>query len=219
MLRFRDSWAELIMLDFNVLWILASLQCMILFTPGVSFAIVTRNSLLGGFFGGISTAFGISLAIAFHVVFSILGMALISESSLSFHILKYAGGVYLFWLSYKFWKSSMNACRQESKYIKHFSQVDTWYQFIRMGFLIDILNPYIFLFHLSTFIKIIPSSASLSHRSIYAGTIIMISFVWFSVVALILSNSVIEERLRKHSKWIEKCTSLVLLWFAFRFFL
>lgn len=207
------------MLDFNVLWILASLQCMILILPGVSFAVVIRNSLLGGLSGGISTALGISLAITFHVAFSILGMALISESSFFFYVLKFASGIYLLWLSYKFWKSSINISVQNKEHIKYSFQTSTLYQFVRMGFLIDILNPYIFLFHLSTFIKVIPSSSTIEYKFIYASIVIIISFFWFSFIALILSNSIIEERLRKYSKWIERCTSLILLWFAFQGFL
>jgi len=210
------------MFDYSKLWILLSLQIMILVIPGVSFAVIVRNSVVGGRENGILTALGLSLAISCHIAFSILGIAIIAEASPLFYIVRYAGGLYLIWMGYRFWKESSKPFAEMEESLKlplGVIQKKSALDAIKTGFLIDILNPYIFLFHFSTFMAVLPPSIPLSHKAIYASSLVLISLAWFVFISIVFSNSKIRGMLMNYRQWTERLTTLVLVFFGCRILL
>ena len=79
-------------------------------SPGPDFAMVMRNCLSAGTFrAGFLTALGIACALYFHVTYCLLGIALvIQESPVLFHLLKYLGAAYLFYLGIMMLKEKMS---------------------------------------------------------------------------------------------------------------
>src|SRR5215218_2922993 len=68
-------------------------------TPGADMALVTRNTLRGGFDAGLRTSAGILSGLCFWAFAAAVGVAaLVATSATAFTVLKLAGAVYLVYL-------------------------------------------------------------------------------------------------------------------------
>ena len=68
--------------------------------PGPDFFMVLRNSLTRGRLAGVMTALGIGSALVVHVVYSVLGLALIIASSPAvFSLIRVCGASYLLYIA------------------------------------------------------------------------------------------------------------------------
>jgi threonine/homoserine/homoserine lactone efflux protein len=146
-------------------------------------------------------------------------MAIIAESSTLFHVIRYVGGFYLIWMAYRFWKESatFSVEMEESLALPLGGrQKKSSYNGLKAGFLINILNPYILLFHFGTFTAVLPRTTPLSHKSIYAGSLILISLLWFILISIIFSNRTIRGVLSRHREWTDGITTLILVFFGCR---
>src|SRR3712207_321718 len=71
-------------------------------SPGPNFVITVKNSLLHSRLAGMWTAVGVAVGNLVHVVFSLLGIALIvSQSILLFNALKWFGVAYIAYIGLK----------------------------------------------------------------------------------------------------------------------
>jgi threonine efflux protein len=95
--------------DWMTVFVVASLG---MISPGPNFVITIKNSLLHSRLAGMWTAVGVAVGNLVHVVFSLLGIALIvSQSILLFNTLKWFGVAYLAYIGLK----SLLARRKTSK--------------------------------------------------------------------------------------------------------
>ncbi|MGO1297943.1 MAG: LysE family translocator [Vibrio sp.] len=86
----------------GVIITVTSIAVVMVISPGQDFAMITRNSLIYSRRAGIIGAFGISVAIWLHVMYSLAGIALIiSQSEFLYSLIKYAGAFYLAYLGIK----------------------------------------------------------------------------------------------------------------------
>src|SRR5687767_3996621 len=68
--------------------------------PGPDQALITRNALVGGRFGGLLTVLGGVLGLTVHAGAAAFGLsALLVASATAFTVLKIVGAVYLMWLA------------------------------------------------------------------------------------------------------------------------
>lgn len=68
-------------------------------SPGPNYAVTLKHSLLGSRHAGVWSAVGVAAGNLIHVIFSLLGMAVIvSHSVLLFNVLKWLGAAYLVYL-------------------------------------------------------------------------------------------------------------------------
>lgn len=71
----------------------------VVITPGVDMAVVTRNALMDGRRAALLTALGINLGVLFWVMAAALGLAaVVAASATAFAAIKFAGAVYLIYL-------------------------------------------------------------------------------------------------------------------------
>jgi threonine/homoserine/homoserine lactone efflux protein len=79
-------------------------------TPGVDMAVVTRNALLDGRRAAVLTALGINLGVLFWVTAAALGLAaVVAASATAFAAIKLAGAVYLVYLGVMVLRSGQRA--------------------------------------------------------------------------------------------------------------
>lgn len=76
--------------------------------PGVSVLTVSTRSATYGFMHGVFVTMGIAVVDIIFILIAIFGLSVLAESMGSlFVIVKYLGGVYLFWLGITLWRSKL----------------------------------------------------------------------------------------------------------------
>ena len=161
---------------YEFFFILISSQFAVLLMPGANLILVIRNLCSSGFKAGVLTSLGISLAIFIICLVTVFLPQLITLQSANFLFLRYFGGIYLIFLGCKFWLlSSVGSEINKEGNIN--SKISCYYEFVKMGFLIDILNPYIFIFHLTIFTQFIPKNTGPQIKIL--GVLVVSFFTFF----------------------------------------
>jgi threonine/homoserine/homoserine lactone efflux protein len=87
-----------------------AISAVVVLTPGVDMALVTKNALLHGRAAAQATAVGVNLGIFFWTIAAALGLAaLIAASAAAFMLIKLAGALYLIYLGVQALRASRHA--------------------------------------------------------------------------------------------------------------
>lgn len=179
-------------------------------SPGPDFAIVTRNSLVYSRKVGISTSFGVAIGILVHVAYCLLGLGLvISQSIILFSIIKVIGAGYLIYIGYKSIRSKPVAEVNDGVLISQ-ADISFWKSF-KIGFFTNVLNPKATMFFLALFTQIIDPLTPKGIQLAYGFEMMAITFVWFSLVSILFSNSFLKQKIVKYQHYIERVTGVVLI--------
>lgn len=188
----------------------ATVHLLLLISPGPDFAMVVRSSLRYARSKALWLALGIATGELIHVSYSILGLGLlIHESPAVLHVLKYLGGAYLVYIGIK-------SLRAQKEAIAHRTSdsiaegVSSW-QAYRNGLLTNILNIKAAFFTLSIFTMIVNSQTNLWIKIFYGFFIFVTTFLWFALVALLLTSDSIQEKIYGSKHWLERATGMVLV--------
>ena len=171
-------------------------------SPGPDFVMAVRNSIMYSRRAGIITAIGFGLGVGIHVAYCLGGLALvISKSLLLFTILKFIGAGYLFYVGYKALKSKgfKADIDPDAK-----PAVMSDLQALRSGFITNLFNPKATMFFLALFTQIMNPNVALPVQMLYGATCILMTMLWFSVVATVLTTPSIRNRFIKFSKWLDR---------------
>lgn len=183
--------------------------------PGPDFAIVTKNTVLNSRRAGLFTTFGITTAIAVHMSYCLLGLALIiSQSLLLFTAIKYIGAIYLIYLGITALLAKPNnpkAFAANNNLQKSTMNAMTAF---RQGFLCNLLNPKATLFFLALFTVIIKPGTSGFWELIYAIEMLVIATLWFSLLTMLLSHPRLLRLFKKAEPAIEKFLGVFLIGFG-----
>jgi RhtB (resistance to homoserine/threonine) family protein len=171
-------------------------------SPGPDFVMIVRNSVLYSRKAGLLTAIGFALGVVVHVAYSLAGLALIiSQSVILFNILKFIGAAYLLYVGYQALKSkgfdAPSIASGESMQMRSSEA-------LRSGFMTNLFNPKATLFFLALFTQILDPQIAFFEKFIYGLTCILMTALWFSLVATILTTPKIRAAFLKMSKWIDR---------------
>ena len=180
-------------------------------SPGPDFAVVTKNSILFSRRAGLYTALGIGLGIFVHVAYSLVGIGfIISQSILLFSIIKYIGAAYLVYLGIQLLRTKKSDekidIQQQSNSRSILNRQALW-----NGFLTNALNPKVTLFFLSIFTQVISPSTPLVIQAAYGIEIAVIAFVWFAILALILTTTHVKKAFFKFHYYVAKVMGGILV--------
>jgi RhtB (resistance to homoserine/threonine) family protein len=115
----------------------------VIVTPGVDMALVTRNALLYGRRAAVMTALGINLGIFFWVMAAALGLAaVVATSASAFAVIKFAGALYLIYLG-------IQALRSRFAHESSVRAAPRPHNALRQGVVSNLLNPKIAVFFTS----------------------------------------------------------------------
>jgi threonine/homoserine/homoserine lactone efflux protein len=118
-------------------------------TPGVDMALVTRNALRDGRRAAVLTALGINLGILFWVIAAALGLAaVVAASATAFAAIKLAGALYLIYLGLRALRSSRRR-RQPGRPTAAGPADSLGRGALRQGLVSNLLNPKIAVFFTS----------------------------------------------------------------------
>jgi threonine/homoserine/homoserine lactone efflux protein len=150
-------------------------------SPGADFAMVTRSSYTHGRKAGLAAAVGIALGVQVHVLYTVLGIAVIIRQSPALFLgMKVLGAGYLVYLGYK---SLTNTTR-----IRLDGPVPSG-QALRAGLLTNALNPKTMLFVVSAYTQVVQPGSSLALSFAYGGFMSLAHWLWFSLVAVCFSSA------------------------------
>ena len=171
-------------------------------SPGPDFVMAVRNSVMGSRKAGIFTAIGFGLGVAIHVAYCLAGLALvISQSVMLFNIIKWIGAAYLFYVGWQALKSKGYTPPEEGAVTP---PAMTPVQALRSGFITNLFNPKATLFFLALFTQILSPDIAMGAKIVYGLTCIVMTMIWFSIVATVLTTPKIRAAFLRASKWIDR---------------
>lgn len=181
-------------------------------SPGADFVMITRNSIFYGRKAGIWASLGISLAIWVHVAYSIAGLALIISQSIIFYsIIKYCGAAYLIYIG---WKTLRSKSLPETRSLSETKNLISAAEAFKSGFVCNVLNPKATIFFMSIFTQVVHPETPLWLQVVFGGIISVTHFIWFSLVAVFLSQPLLLAQFNRFKQWIERLVGTVLILFG-----
>jgi len=190
-------------------FLLVGIFSVALASPGPDFVIAARYALIHSRAIGVMTAFGFAIGVMIHVTYVLFGLAaLIAQSVILFNIIKYIGAAYLFYIGVQ---ALLSKGTEPQKSQKKKTKPITYKKAFMTGFLTNLLNPKATMFFLAIFSQFISIETPAAIQILFAGTCVLMTFLWFSFVAVVLSSPQIKEAFLKFSKWIDKVCGILLI--------
>lgn len=195
-------------MDFTALLGVSFVCAMGAMSPGPSLAVVLRNTISGGRTQGVMTGVGHGIGFGIYAMLAVTGLSaiLIADES-KFELLQWSGAIVLLWLSYNMltYQPSDNKKEHENSGRRGFVE----------GFMIAFLNPKILVFLVAVFSQFLDPQMTDMDRFLMALIAGLIDTVWYVLVAVFLSGTVIIDKLRANSTLIDRMIGSVLLILAF----
>jgi threonine efflux protein len=178
-------------------------------SPGPDFAYVTRQSLVHGRRAGLLASLGIALGLSIHIVYSAAGLAAVIAHSVHWMVaIKIAGGAYLLWLGIQGLRSGARAAVVDTPV--RAAPASPLRQ-IGGGFLCNALNPKAPIYFLALFTVVLSPDLPALTLIAYGAWIMVLQWMWFSLVATIFTHRAIRDRLLGVRHWIDRAFGAVLI--------
>lgn len=190
-------------------WLLLAGVCaMGAMTPGISLAVITRHTLIGGTRAGVTASLAHALGVGLWALATVTGMALLFRQYPSLDLaFSVAGALFLLWMAANSWRSGregLPAADPESGFsILHGAARD--------GFAVAFLNPKVALFFLALFSQFLDAELPVAGRVQMVATATLIDGSWYVLVATLLGRSRLLPWLREHHHWVERGTAVLLV--------
>lgn len=197
--------------------LVAGVHLLAVMSPGPDFAMIAKNSLTRSRSAGIYAAIGLGLGILVHVVYSLLGIAVVISSSVwLYNLIKTLGAAYLIYIGLKAISTKKPKADGEDD-LGMITQIDmTPVTAIRQGFLTNVLNPKATLFFLALYTQIIEPGTPTGIKALYGLEMSLATIVWFTFVALVLSAPQIRSKFEKIQHRFEQIFGVILVAFGVR---
>ena len=195
-------------MDFTALLGVSFVCAMGAMSPGPSLAVVLRNTISGGRTQGVMTGVGHGIGFGIYAMLAVTGLSaiLIADES-KFELLQWSGAIVLLWLSYNMLTYQPSGNKEEHDNSGRRGFVE--------GFMIAFLNPKILVFLVAVFSQFLDPQMTDMDRFLMALIAGLIDTVWYVLVAVFLSGTVIIDKLRANSTLIDRMIGSVLLILAF----
>ena len=191
----------------NELIAVALFTILAVISPGADFAMVTRSSYAQGRTAGLAAAAGIALGVQVHVLYTVLGIAvIISQTPTLFLAMKVVGAGYLLYLGYK---SLTNTTRIE---LDGLSQgASSVASALRTGFLTNALNPKTMLFVVSAYPQVVRPGSPLALDFAYGAFMSFAHWAWFSLVAVFFSSARLRAAMIERQRTVDRVIGVALI--------
>nr|WP_189661772.1 LysE family translocator [Pseudomonas urmiensis] len=177
-------------------------------SPGADFAMVTRSSYAQGRKAGLAAALGIALGVQVHVLYTVLGIAvIISQSPALFLAMKVLGAGYLIYLGYK---SLTNTTRIRLDGLGQDDSASLWMA-LRSGFLTNALNPKTMLFVVSAYTQVVQPGSPLAVDFAYGAFMSVAHWLWFSLVAVFFSSAALRKAMIERQVVVDRLIGVALI--------
>ena len=175
-------------------------------SPGADFAMVTRSSYAQGRKAGLAAAVGIALGVQVHVLYTVLGIAvIISQSPALFLGMKVLGAGYLIYLGYQ---SLTNTARIN---LEGQPSGSSLLAVLRTGFLTNALNPKTMLFVISAYTQVVQPGSPLALDFAYGAFMSFAHWAWFSLVAVFFSSAGLRKAMIERQQVVDRVIGVALI--------
>lgn len=181
-------------------------------SPGPSLAMVTKHALSGGRANGIATAWAHACGIGIYAFLTITGLTIVlHQARWLFTGISLVGALYLVYLGCK----ALRANAGVSSNLESGQRVSIR-QSAKEGLFISMLNPKIALFFMALFSQFVAIGHDWSSRSLLIATPVIVDGLWYTIITLLMSSSMIVNTLKSKAKMIDRVSGVVLIALAIR---
>ena len=177
----------------------------VIVTPGVDMALVTRNALLYGRRAAVMTALGINVGIFFWVMAAALGLAaVVATSATAFTVIKFAGALYLVYLG-------IQALRSRSTHELSARAAPRARHALRQGVVSNLLNPKIAVFFTSLLPQFVGSHGTAAQLLLLGLLFNAMGVIWLLLYATAAArgrNVLARPSVRR---WLDRISGVVLI--------
>ncbi|WP_367110694.1 LysE family translocator [uncultured Psychrobacter sp.] len=193
-------------------------------SPGPDFVLVSRETLTKGRCTGLICSLGITLGLAVHIIYSVLGLAaVIAHSQPLLTAIKWLGGAYLIYLG---WQGIQARPKAPAKLVDNHSldqsayslsqtpsSTESTFATLRRGFFCNVFNPKAPVYFVAIFTLVLSPDIPLWQLSIYGVWMMVLQMAWFSTVVMLLSIPAILRRFQRFEHWIDRVlgTAMIVL--------
>ncbi|WP_165009823.1 LysE family translocator [Neisseria yangbaofengii] len=189
-------------------WLITGVHILACMSPGPDFVLVSQQSLSRGRAAGLLTAVGIALGFGVHIIYSVLGLVTVAaQSATLLTVIKIVGGLYLIYIGYK--GLTAKAADEVTEIRAEVTAEPAW-QIIWRGVLCNVLNPKAVVYMLSLFTVVLSPTMPMWQMAAYGAWMTLMLFIWFGLVALMLSAPAVNRRFRRFGHWIDRVCGGVL---------
>lgn len=177
--------------------------------PGPDFFMVLRNSLSRGRLAGVMTALGIGSALVVHVVYSVLGLALVIASSPAvFGLIRVCGALYLLSIAVRCLFSRPQGMPGMCDLAQP-AKVNASPARLARRVLVQPAQPQGGPLFLSIFSQFMTPDTPGAVRWIYGAEVIVIVTAWFTLLALFLSTGRMRYMYAGLARWIDGAVGVI----------
>lgn len=196
--------------------ILATIHFFVLIVPGPDFAVITQQSVSHGRRVGLMTAFGISVGLSIHLLYTLLGFSLIIRTNETvFTVIKVLSALYLSYLGFSLIKNNLVTRLTPNKKLDGFdnqvSKAPSDRSAFIKGFITNASNPKATLFFLVIFTTIISPATPLSIQILNGLWMCLATMAWYTLVSRLFTRPNIRNLFLKRKKWFEIFIGIVLI--------
>jgi RhtB (resistance to homoserine/threonine) family protein len=182
-------------------------------SPGPDFAYVTRQSLVNGRRAGLLASGGIALGLSVHIVYSAAGLAaVIAHSAGWMTAIKILGGGYLLYLGIMGLRSRKAPVTPGNGNDDGSAApvMSAWRQVLG-GFLCNAFNPKAPIYFLALFTVVLSPDLPVPTLIVYGVWIMLLQWLWFSLVALVFAHRHVRDRLLRVRHWIDRAFGVAMV--------
>lgn len=192
----------------NELIAVAVFTVLAVISPGADFAMVTRSSYAQGRKAGLAAAVGIALGVQVHVLYTVLGIAvIISQSPALFMAMKVLGAGYLIYLGYQSLTNTTPVRLDDASPGQGRGSLKA----LRRGFLTNALNPKTMLFVISAYTQVVQPGSSLARDFAYGAFMSFAHWLWFSLVAVFFSSVALRRAMIERQRLVDRMIGVALI--------
>ena len=181
-------------------------------SPGPDFAFVTRQSLVHGRKAGLLASVGIALGLAIHIAYSAAGLAAVIAHSVEWMlVIEIVGGAYLIHLGIGGLRSRPGDIDTTTTTVQ-----DSPVRLITGGFLCNAFNPKAPIYFLALFTVVLSPDLPAPTLIAYGAWLMVLQWVWFSLVASVFAQGWVRSRLLAARHWIDRIFGVAMIGLGIR---
>ena len=174
-------------------------------SPGPSLAVILRNTVIGGRVRGLACAIGHGIGFGFYAVTVVFGLVIVMEQNPEiFSLMQALGALFLLYLGFEMIRHPEVELEYSSGKREGFLE----------GFFIAFLNPKIAVFMLAVLSSVLHPDLSTDTKWIIAVMGMTIDTIWYALVALTLSNSMILTKIKHNQRSLYIMTGILMILLA-----